>query len=388
MIRVAEFMRVIDRGGIESFVISNLRKCAYSDFEFDFIVTRQGIEPRESDIKAFGGNKVIVGIKNEYGNKLLCSVERFIKFLVFFKKNEYDVIHFHGVSPGIPSAALILAASLSRPRCIILHSHMGTPVKNIKGFWRVKWIIGRFLTSNMADVLISCSDYAKEYGFCEMALKRKTVFLIKNGIDTTVFKYKIEVRDRVRHELGIEDKYVIGSVARFERFKNHIFMLNAFKCMLNFNPESILLLVGGIVEGQDLVLDEVHAKIKELDLLDKVIIYGETNRPQELLNAMDVFFIPSEREGFSVSSLEAQCTGLKVIASDNLSREMNVTGNMTFLSLEDSLVEWSEALLHCNDSYIRKDYSAYLKEKGYDTIDTSKQLERIYRNGAKGEFSS
>ena len=70
------------------------------------------------------------------------------------------------------------------------------------------------------------------------------VTIFNNAIDLGKFQFNPVVRDEVRRELGIEDKFVIGHVGRFCYDKNHEFLIDVFEKVYEKNPNAVLLLVG------------------------------------------------------------------------------------------------------------------------------------------------
>ena len=64
-----------------------------------------------------------------------------------------------------------------------------------------------------------------------------------------------------------------------------------------------------------------------------------TNVP-DLLQVMDCFVLPSRFEGLAIVGIEAQAAGIPCVFSDRVSREINITGLVTFLSLNAGLTEW------------------------------------------------
>lgn len=379
-IKIGEFVRVLDRGGIESFIINNLSVMNREGFDIVFILTRNKEEAYDDAVKKLGCRKESVVIKNEYGNGLKKSIESFIAFYKYFRLNHYDIVHFHAISPGVANAMVIFAAKFAHVKRIVLHSHMGIPVSDIRHVSRIKWLIGRKLISIFGTDYVSCSDLAEKYAFSPSELRKKNHILIKNGIDLDRFRYDESVRDAWRKQLGFSDKYIIGSISRFADFKNHTFMIDILEECLNIREDVILFLVGGEIEGQDYVLEDLKRKVKKKGLSDKVVFYGESHNVPELLHVMDVFLMPSFREGFSIASVEAQCTGIKFIASDKVTGMMRLTENYMVLSLEAGAQKWAKLATTCNNGYERKDCSRIIAEQGYDIKDTAKDIEKMYNS--------
>ena len=112
--------------------------------------------------------------------------------------------------------------------------------------------------------------------------------------------------------MGLEGKFVIGHVGRFERQKNHEFLIEVFAEVHKKNENSVLLLIG---DGS--LKDPIRQKVIVLNLEEYVFFLGQRDDVADLLQTMDVFVLPSLYEGFPVSIVEAQANGLVCIASDS-----------------------------------------------------------------------
>ena len=77
-IKVLQFVRVLDRGGIESFILNNLEKMDLELFQMDFLLTRNQNEAHDDTITSLGCNKVILEMKYEKV-QFIKHLERFIK---------------------------------------------------------------------------------------------------------------------------------------------------------------------------------------------------------------------------------------------------------------------------------------------------------------------
>lgn len=122
---------------------------------------------------------------------------------------------------------------------------------------------------------------------------------------------KIQYRKEIRNQYGIpEDAFVYGFVGRITRDKGINELLAAYKQLL---PENTYLMMVGREE-----LD----KNNDMDLFswskesENVIYTGQTNVVEKYLSAMDVYILPSYREGFGSGVIEAEAMGLPVIVSD------------------------------------------------------------------------
>ena len=136
----------------------------------------------------------------------------------------------------------------------------------------------------------------------------KKTIIVRNAIDTGEFKYDENLRKKAREELRIEDDTIlIGHVGRFSYEKNHKYLLRTFAEVNKMKPNSRLVLIGGGKNRSELRLkDEIIKTIEELNLQDKVIMLGVRDDMPYIMQAIDIFALPSLSEGFPLTLMEAQ----------------------------------------------------------------------------------
>jgi len=102
------------------------------------------------------------------------------------------------------------------------------------------------------------------------------------------------MRDKVRLEYGLSDKWVIGHTGRFAEQKNHRFIVSVFKELCKITNDAVLVLVGkGVLE------QEIREIVKTYNLQDHVIFMGEREPPRTPPRegrANSVGFFRAERE--------------------------------------------------------------------------------------------
>lgn len=160
------------------------------------------------------------------------------------------------------------------------------------------------------------------------------------GVDTELFKYNKDIRDKMRNELNLVDKVVFMYLGRLKSEKGIWELMSAFNKICVDCPNSVLLIVG---------VDEQNCGdwVSQFDYLKKgenIILYGYAESQIDLLLASDVFCMPSYREGFNISVLEASCLGLPVICSDIYGMEGGVIHGVTGLRCK---VKDDESLADC-----------------------------------------
>lgn len=386
-VRILQHMRVLDSGGIEAFIFANYRKMDRKKVVFDFLVTRDKKEFYDDEIEKLGGNKIVLDFKKT-GNSIMDPIRQARAFYQFCKanKDKYKVIHFQSI--GANGFMDIIAARIAGIPVRIAHSHIANDIKpqhNSKkqtaGFIRKKLvlfrqsIIRRLVSSNATD-FFGCSKMACQWMFTKKINSTKSL-VVKNPIDTDKFKYNEKVRNKIRKELNIQDKIVIGHVGRFVYSKNHGFLLELVKEAISIDNNVVLLLVGG---GK--LEKEIKKYAAELGIKDNIIFYGETSKVYEVYNAMDIFLFPSIYEGLGIVLVEAQANGLPVIASKSIPEEVMVTDNFKFIDLEDSKDKWISEI---KNSIGKRNLNNFKKvrESGYDIKDVSQFLEEFYLEANK-----
>lgn len=232
----------------------------------------------------------------------------------------------------------------------------------------------KFLPKIVPNIKLAPSSEAAIYTFGRKQLKQGKVKILNNAIPYQKFIFDNKIRNKMRKDLNIENKLVIGHIGRFNEQKNHKFLIKIFKEIKKENENAMLLLVGkGNLE------DEIRRQVEQLKLNDSVMFLGVRKDIPELLMTMDMFVFPSLYEGMPNTVIEAQATGLKCIVSDTITKEANITGLVTYVSLTNDLNIWKNNILK-NYTYKREDTSKILKQKGYDIKDVSDKFINIMFN--------
>lgn len=118
---------------------------------------------------------------------------------------------------------------------------------------------------------------------------------MKNAIDTTCYAFNSDIRVKIRNEFELQDEFLVGHVGRFDPQKNHKFLLKIFAKLKKLNPTAKLMLVGN-GNGRD----EIVQMAERMGLKDAIIFTGVRADVNELMQAMDVFVLPSLYEGLPV----------------------------------------------------------------------------------------
>lgn len=279
---------------------------------------------------------------------------------------EYQAVHAHTM---FNIGWVMLAAKQMNVPVRVAHAHSALDNGNgiVKGIYETAM---RRLIINCATDLVSCGVDAGNRLFGEKAFKQRGK-LILNGIDTEEFAYSPETRAKMRMQLNLTDKFVIGHAGHLAEVKNQEFLIELMPELLKKKENAVLLLLG---EGEDRKM--LEEKIYELELTDRVIMTGNVPNVYDYLCAMDVFAFPSLFEGMPLSIIEVQANGLPCIISDRVPRDVFITDLLAPLPIENA-EPWIDAICRAERKDSEK-YAAELKERGFDVKTAVSKFYDIY----------
>lgn len=230
----------------------------------------------------------------------------------YFKAQKFASVHSVTPKAGLLTA---LAARLARIP-VRIHVFTGQVWATRKGLarWLLK-TIDKIIVRLDSHILV---DGKSQRSFLEQegVLKpgQATVFGDGSlgGIDTERFAPDATARRQFRQELGIKDDTLVYLfIGRLTRDKGIRELFEAFDSLAAEARDVYLLLVGWDEE-------DYASKMKQYGHINasNARYYGATPNPEKIINAGDVCVLPTYREGFSTSVLEAACAGLPCIVSD------------------------------------------------------------------------
>lgn len=327
-IRVLHIVTIMDRCGLETMLMNYYRHIDRSKIQFDFIVHRAKKGAYDDEIIKMGG-KIYrmppISLKNIY------SYRKKLRSLLI-SHPEYKIVHSH--LDSLSALPLSIAKKANVPTRIA-HSHTSNFDKNYKVIIRytTKYFIKFYATD-----YFGCSKEAVTFMF---GSSLSNYLIMHNAIDVNKFAYNPATRNKVRKDLKIsKDTLAVGHVGRFNYPKNHDFLIDIFSELHKKNNNSVLLLVG---EGP--LMQSIVNKVHKLGLTDSVKFLGSRPNVNDLMQAMDVFVFPSKYEGLGMALVEAQISGLKCIASNEvMPAEVNITNNIYYVGLVNTSAKWANEI--------------------------------------------
>lgn len=355
--RVLHIINGIGTGGIEKFILSMLDEVSEGDIIFDFLLRKDACSCRER-IEACGGEVYILKHRFDQIWKRRKELKDFFK-----EHTDYDAVHIQVIS--IKYAMELPVVRNAGIKNIILHSHSSDC--NTSRERRLHYM-HRFLFGGIPTKRLACSDKAGNWMF-----GNQSFHIIKNGVDTEKFTYTHEKRRKIREELGIGNQTVIGHVGRMSPEKNQRFVIEVFQEYHKKHPQSVLLLLG---DGKN--REEVQQMVNNSPVRRHIMLLGVRDNIDEWMCAMDFFLLPSLREGFPITLVEAQSTGLFCLVSDTVTKQVQVTDLVQFDTVSGSPESWAQALENFDRKLPRETYSEVMRKSGYDIHDVAKGMISLY----------
>lgn len=235
------------------------------------------------------------------------------EMFIYMKRMKFDAVH-----SVTPKAGLItgIAARL----CGIKHRiHIFTGQ-----YWASRNGLMNWLTKGVDKMIIALDNHILVDG------KSQRAFLVQKGllhegqaivfgagsicgVNSKRFVPNLQVRQQLREEIGIKENVLTFIfMGRLNHDKGIGELYGAFNRLAGEVKDVFLLFVGTDEEGY---LNRLPY-YKNIINGENFYFYGHTPRPENILNAGDVFVLPTYREGFGSSVIEAACVGLPSICSD------------------------------------------------------------------------
>ncbi len=306
--------RLNARADSEAIVIGWDRTGAYSKnkIKYDFVYPVQF-----PDIKTSGGN--IIYLK-QYVHLWDCF--RALLVPMWKHRKKYDFVHNFNSGFAFNRVSILIGKLLGK-KVVTETSLVGDddPLSlgrftGWKDYLKPKYV--RYLFYKMADRYVSKSIVITEI-FKKSSIPMSKVVQIPYSVDISKFKpLSDEAKHEMRVKLGIwkEGTIIIFAGGLNARKGVHI-LADAFTAVEKFFPGVRLLLVGPTYKYDQKYINDIKEKISESNLTEKVrFTEDNVSNVEEYMQSSDIFILPSSKEGFPISMIEAMSCGLAVIGSD------------------------------------------------------------------------
>ena len=233
------------------------------------------------------------------------------------RKQPIDIVHTHLTEAcwyGLPAAWL---ANVPVRVAHLQNCHWQFPLK--------LRILDR-TTSIFANAAIACSEAVRDFYLTEFHYPAPKLHVVYNSVDFSRFENSSNRTTTARCILNLpRDALILVTVASLTEQKGHSYLLEAMSDVLEFCPQTLLLLV-----GDGYLRRTLEQFSQERGLYESVRFLGKRTDVPLILAAADLFVLPSLWEGLPLVLTEAGAAGLPVVATkvDGISEvvEDGVTG--------------------------------------------------------------
>lgn len=351
MKKVLIFAPTAPSSGITQYVLNTLLLLEDEDIEFDIL-----------SFKNYRLKNWTVEHNTNYFEFDISMYKHPILYRRFLKNvfgRGYDTVHFNMSS--VSTLNIFKIAKKCGINNIIMHSHstltdLSSKLRKI--VFTVLHKIIRTAGVKYYDKMCACSKQAAIWMYGKKSAEK--AIIINNGVDIEKFRYNAVAGQRLREELGIEEKYVIGHIGRFSYQKNQCFLIEVFEKLLEIRDDCRLVFVG---DGS--MKEMVQAFARQKGVGSKITFLDFCDDISSYYSAMDMVVLPSIFEGFGIVLIEAQANGLRCIASDRVPPQTNAGGRVEFLPLEKGFEFWAEKISETLDNSQRKDVLEGLCDSGF-----------------------
>lgn len=298
-LRILHVVCRLGLGGTENGVLKVINELRHDQFEHRICAVR-GID------KSFARSLDTELTLSEVGSSEPGFQFPLFRLLRIMKAFRPHIVH----SRNFGALEAILAARLAGIP-VVIHSEHGYEIEILCGL-PLRRRIACFAFFRLAHQVFTVTRDLKSFHSSQSWLSSEKFHVIPNGVDTDRFRPRPEITSLLKSELGIAgDRIVVGSVGRVVPIKDHKTLLEAAQELISQGKNLHVVIVGA---GSELSKLRTQAATSP-ELAGRVSFVGSSDRVPDLLNAMDVFVLPSISEGMSNTILEAMATGLPVVVT-------------------------------------------------------------------------
>lgn len=372
VIRVLQIFTNMGRGGAESMIMNYYRHIDRTKVQFDFLVHRTERAAFDDEIETLGGKIYKIKPINPFFPKAYYKALR-----TFFKTHpEYKIVHSH--INTFSTFPLKIAKEFKIPTRIA-HAHIAMDpfsiVDSIKSFPELKEALKKIIKQQLKKKIhkhtthyFACGNKAGKWLFGENTY----FYVMNNAINTKTFCYNPKTENKLKNKFHLQNKVILGHVGRFTHQKNHDYVIHIFSKLLEKSKNYVLVLIG---DGP--LLSKIKESAKKLGVQEQVYFLGLQTNVHELLQMIDIFVFPSFYEGLPVTLIEAQAAGLKVLASNTITTEVQLTNDIKFLSINVPPLQWANMIIALGTIHKTNNFDKIVNGN-YDIISNTSEIQEFY----------
>lgn len=364
MIRIAIIAGVLHSGGKRNLIMEFYRHIDRSKMQFDFICDSDSNGIPYEEIERLGGKVYVVP---PYKN-IIPHLKETYKIL---KENKYPVVHAFDNTLNLFPMMLAKMAGVK----VRISESISKGDKNEKKTL-VKLALRPF-SHLFANYYMANSVDCGIWQFGKKTYDKGKIDIFKTVINADANAFNQDLRSVTRKTFGWEDKIVHGFIGRYVAQKNPLFLIDIFNEIAKIQGNAILVMIGfGELEN------EMMERIKTYGIEERVLNLGRRDDIKQFYNSFDTFLLPSLYEGMPVVGIEAQCAGLPIFFSKNITEETTASDFAHYISLDSSAEEWAKEIVSIMNKPQSDRTNAYKQviASGFDSKNEAMRLQKYYED--------
>ena len=227
-----------------------------------------------------------------------------LKLAKYIDQNQIDIIHFHWTKD---IATLVLAKVLCKSNPKIIQTRNMTMTRFKDDFYH-KWLYKNI--STMHAVTYQVKEQLEKFIPQDI---RPNIEMVYMGTEEKNINTDRILSLREKYSLSELNTFVVGIVGRIEEGKGQYLVIEAISLLKDLNIKAMI--VGHTMD--EIYLNSLKQKVKDLNIEDKVIFTGFTKEVDEHMQLFDANVLATPRETFGLVVIEAMMNKVCMIATNN-----------------------------------------------------------------------
>lgn len=364
MKRIAIIAGVLHSGGKRNLIMEYYRHIDRTQIQFDFICDSDSNGIPEEEILSLGGRVYKVAPYKHIGAHMRDTYK-------ILKDNKYEIMHaFDNTLNLFPMFVGKMAGVKVRISESISKGDKNEKKTIIKLALRPfsHWFANYYMANS-----IDCGIWQ----FGKHTYEKGKVSIFKTVINADANAFDANLREATRKKFGWEDKVIYGFIGRYVDQKNPLFLIDIFNEIAKRQDNAKLVMIGfGELESA------MHEKILQYGLQDRIEDLGRRDDIKQFYNAFDAFLLPSLYEGMPVVGIEAQCAGLPIFFSKNITEETTASSLAHYIGLDESADVWADKIIGAVNENLdkRRSFADEVKKNGFDSHSEAMRMMNFYLN--------
>jgi glycosyltransferase involved in cell wall biosynthesis len=267
---------------------------------------------------AYAGELAAWGIRHEpvqhatRSNSVGQDVQALGELVRMFRRLRPDIVHTHNPKPGVYGR---LAAKLAGVPVVVntVHGLYATPDDSVLRRTMVYGLERTVSVCSQAELVQNVEDMET---LAKLRVPDRKLILLGNGIDLQRFRPQPpEIAVAARRSMGVaEGRLLVGVVGRLVWEKGFAELFDAARRLRHSSPDVVFVVIGPGDPAKSNALSD--ADVRAAEEIGNVQFLGERKDVEDLYPGMDLFVLPSYREGFPRAAMEATACGVPVVATN------------------------------------------------------------------------